>query len=223
MDLPRTAFLSWVAITACGEATPAGAGLQIDAGRSTASLPYARRVVSFNPGAGAGFGQDRFPDIVLGPPEGGGTGRGGHDVLSLGVGGSIILDFGDKVLIDGPGADLLVFENPFFVSADARSVFAELGEVAVSADGITWYPFDCAIDGDGDGAFPGCAGWTPSAIYDPFAINPPQPSHCGGDAFDLSSVGLAEARLVRITDLADDGSAPSAGFDLDAVGLIHFR
>ena len=43
-----------------------------------------------------------------------------------------------------------------------------------------------------------------------------------GDAFDLAEVGLAEARWVRIRDLGTGGEAPSAGFDLDAVGAVHF-
>ena len=225
MDLTRTTLITWAALTACG-AAPAESediGQRPDAGRSTASLPYARSVVSFQPGEGAGFGQDHFPDVVLGPPKGGGEERGGHDVLSLGVGGSIILGLGDKVLVDGPGVDFLIFENPFFTAGNAASVFAELGEVAVSIDAINWHSFACTIAGDDNGAFPGCAGWTPSAVYDPFVINPPRLSSCGGDAFDLQDLGLSEARYIRITDLSDSGDAPSAGFDLDAIGLIHFR
>jgi hypothetical protein len=43
----------------------------------------------------------------------------------------------------------------------------------------------------------------------------------GGDAFDLADVGLASARFVRVRDVSRAGAAPSAGFDLDAVGVVH--
>ncbi|MBW2734871.1 MAG: hypothetical protein JRH20_21005, partial [Deltaproteobacteria bacterium] len=47
----------------------------------------------------------------------------------------------------------------------------------------------------------------------------------GGDPFDLADISLHEARYLRIRDsglpsLAGDGTA---GFDLDAVVLIHYR
>ena len=45
--------------------------------------PFADRVVSFDPGEFAGFGQDDMPDIALGAPEGGGA-IGSLDVVSLG-------------------------------------------------------------------------------------------------------------------------------------------
>ena len=45
----------------------------------------------------------------------------------------------------------------------------------------------------------------------------------GGALFDIAELGLTHARYVKIQDLAQGGAAPSAGFDLDAVGLIHFE
>ncbi len=192
-----------------------------DAGDPSA-LPYATEIVSFTPGSGAGFGQEDLPQVVLGPPTGHGTGQASLQVLSLGVGGEIILGFGEKTLINGPGPDLVVFENPFWVGGDSSNPFAELGEVAVSNDGVTWHPWLCDPDGDGAGHYPDCAGWSPSLEYDAFALVPIDPSLSGGDSFDLEKLGLSEARFVRIRDLATAGSAPSAGFDLDAVGLVHF-
>ena len=85
-----------------------------------------------------------------------GTSRGGLDVLSLGVGGEILLGFGDRAIVDGKGADLIVFENAFWPGNDKRAVFAEPGEVAVSEDGKTWQAFECDSAGDGKGSFPGC-------------------------------------------------------------------
>jgi hypothetical protein len=181
-------------------------------------LPFADELIDYNPGPGAGFGQDRLPEVVLGSPQGLGATAGSLDVLSLGVGGEVILGFGDRAIVDGPGPDLLVFENPFWPFADPTQVFAELAEVAVSDDGQRWHSFPCDPAPNPDGRWPGCAGWTPT-----LPCEGPQPSHeaCGGDAFDLASVGLKRARFVRLRDLSTGGAAPSAGFDLDAVAILH--
>jgi len=184
-------------------------------------LPYATSVVRFEPGADAGFGDDDFPDVVLGPPSGKGLTAGSLDVLSLGEGGSIDLGFGDRVVRDGDGPDFVVFENAFWPGGDSTAVFAELGEVSVSDDGDTWLTFPCDTTGDGAGRFPGCAGWSPTLEYDPNDVVPLDPERSGGDAFDLADLGLATARFVRVTDRSSGGAAPSAGFDLDAVGAVY--
>lgn len=186
-----------------------------------AHLPYATSVVRFEPGTGAGYGDEDLPDVVLGPPSGRGLTAGSLDVLSLGEGGSIDLGFGDRVIEDGEGADFVVFENAFWPGGDRSAVFAELGEVSVSDDGDTWVAFPCDTAGDGAGSFPGCAGWSPTLEYDASALVPLDPALSGGDAFDLAELGLATARFVRITDRSSGGSPPSAGFDLDAVGVVH--
>lgn len=205
------------------DAGPREGGVRQDAGSPEPSaLPYAESVVAFVPGPGAGFGQDRFPDVVLGPPAGSGAGSGSLDVLSLGVGGEIVLAFGERDLVDRAGPDLVVFENPFWVGNDPTRVFAELGEVSVSTDGASWRSFPCDVTGAGMGQFPGCAGWTPTRVYDPAEL-PLDPMNSGGDAFDLAEVGLERARYVRIRDLATTGQGPSAGFDLDAVGGVHLE
>jgi hypothetical protein len=223
-DTPRLgAFLvSALSFVGCGGAEgDTGAGA--DAGSSgdgrvhDASPPYAENVERFEPGENAGFGADDLPDVVLGPPG------GALDVLSLGVGGEIVLGFGDRDLVDGPGADFVVFENPFYVSGDPTRVFAELGEVSVSVDGASWSIFACDVEGAGMGRFPGCAGWTPTATYDADVLVPLDPTVSGGDAFDLAELGVERARFVRIRDLAAEGAGNSAGFDLDAVGAIHLE
>ena len=60
-------------------------------------------------------------------------------------------------------------------------------------------------------------------VFDPFAHMNLDVEVTGGDAFDLATVGLERAKFVKIRDLSDpeDAVAPSAGFDLDAVGVIH--
>jgi hypothetical protein len=199
----------------------AGEGVGGSAGTSPGHLPYAREVVSFELGEGAGFGEDELPDVVLGPPDGRGVLSGSLDVLSLGKAGNIVLGFGELDMVDGDGADFVVFENAFWPGGDATLVFAEPGEVSVSDDGVEWHTFPCDAEGDGAGRFAGCAGWSPALEYDPSADVPLDPDVTGGDAFDLADVGLARARFVRITDVSLAGSAPSAGFDLDAVGIVH--
>ena len=52
-------------------------------------------------------------------------------------------------VVDGPGVDLLVFEN--------LRELRELGVVAVSEDGLTWSEFPCEAT-DKAGGYPGCAG-----------------------------------------------------------------
>ncbi|WP_234022890.1 TonB-dependent receptor [Sorangium cellulosum] len=129
-------------------------------------------------GSGQGFGEDRFPDIVLGPPKGAGCCGGSLDVLSLGNGGSIVLAFEGNAIVDGPGADFLVFENAFARGGDAASVFAELATVEVSEDGAAWSAFPCTAERPPYGS---CAGWRPvHANPDENDIDPLDPSSAGG-------------------------------------------
>jgi hypothetical protein len=223
-------FLGLGLLAACGssadEDTPseaaAGAGGWAD--EQPKPPPYAESVESFQPGEAAGYNEAKLPDIVLGPPRGKGNSAGSLDVLSLGVHGEIVLGFGDQVIVDGPGADLIVFENPFWPGGDASQVFAELGEVSVSEDGEAWHTFTCDTAGDGSAGFPGCAGFTPTLEYDAETLLPLDPERTGGDAFDLAELSVQRARFVKIRDLATlEGAAPSAGFDLDAVGIVNAK
>ncbi len=214
MDQARPALILCLIACAEGDGAPSPSH---DAGINLQELPFATEVIEFNPGPGSGFGQERFPQTVLGPPKNYGTSRGSTDVLSLGHAGSITLGFSPRLITDEPGPDFLVFENPFWINNNAESVFAELGLVEVSEDGIEWHVYDCQQD---DHPATNCAGYTPTHRFD--FTEPLDHATCGGDAFDLADLGLEQARFVRITDLSLYGSAPSAGFDLDAVGLIHF-
>jgi hypothetical protein len=193
----------------------------IGGGGPDENLPYASELVAFEPGEGSGFGEDELPDVVLGPPDGRGELSGSLDVLSLGIGGSIVLGFGERAIVDGEGPDFVVFENAFWPGGDPTLVFAEPGEVSVSDDGTEWHTFPCDAEGDGMGRFDGCAGWTPALDYDPATSVPLDPAVSGGDAFDLVDVGVTRARFVRVTDVSNVGSEPTAGFDLDAVGIVH--
>lgn len=173
--------------------------------------PFADIVVDYSPGEGAGFGQDGFPDVVLGSPEGGGE-QGSLDVLSLGREGTIVLSFDDIGLVDGEGPDLLVFENPF-------PGWYEAGVVSASADGETWLSWPCEADSE---ALTGCAGvglvWATSDN----GVDATDPETAGGDAFDLADLGLERALYVRIQDAGlSSYDGVSGGFDLDAIAIAN--
>lgn len=183
--------------------------------------PYAVSVVSFEAGEQAGHGQDRLPDVVLGPPRGAGEAMGSTDVLSLGVDGVIVLELGVEV-VDRDGPDLVVFENPFRVGGTGP-LFAEPGHVGIGQDAESFVEWPCAPEEDGS---PGCAGVSPVfANADTNDIDPTDPADlaaAGGDAFDLADVGVERARFVRIRDSGVDRGfgEPTGGFDLDAIAVI---
>ena len=85
-------------------------------------------------GASASFG---IAANALGAPNAGAT--LGTDVVSLGDAGSITLTFA-RPIANGAGADLAVFENGF-ASGGNGGVYAELGYVEVSTDGVTFARF----------------------------------------------------------------------------------
>lgn len=180
----------------------------------TVTTGYATTVVSFTPGDHAGYGTEAD---VLGPPHGAGADGGNvADVLSLGAGGEIVLGF-DGSIVDGDGPDFTVFENAFDYGS---RVFAEYGEVSVSADGTSWVVFPCAPPDD----VAACAGKTPVFANPDTGVSAFDPTVSGGDAFDLAQVGVSAARYVRIRDL--ETIAPSqndGGFDLDAVAALHLE
>lgn len=177
------------------------------------TVGFAEEVVATNFGEGESFGQNELPEIVTGAPLGGGCCMGSFDVVSLGNGGSITLGFGQRTMIDGPGADFIVFENAFLIGGDPDQVFAEFGQVEVSEDGSEWLAFPCDVV-----TGVGCAGRTPTLAHpDKAEVDVFEPDEAGGDAFDLADVGLKSAKFVRISDIVDD----HMGFDLDAVALIH--
>lgn len=179
---------------------------------------FALSVASVEYGPGAGFGQARFPEVVLGPPVGKGASLGGTDVLSMGEGGEIVLDLGDCHAVDGPGPDFVVFENAFFVGGNPENPYAEPGIVGVSLDGTSFFDYPCAAE-----AYPfyGCAGRLPVYSNPQNGIDPFDPEVAGGEAYDLGESGLASARFIRIRDAGNGGAPGTAGFDLDAVAAIN--
>ena len=204
--------------------------------------PYIDAVVSWQVGTGGGGHEADLPGIVLGPPRGGGAFTGSLDVFSLGLGGQIVVEFRDNVVVDRPGPDFTIFENAFLQRGlTTLAPFAEPGTVSVSADGVTWKTFPCALDQPP--YYPGCAGVYPvfADADDPASPSPLVPSTApiaslvgldidtfvppagsGGDSFDLASVGLDAIRFIRIDGgQMIFGLQQLAGFDLDAVAGVH--
>ena len=200
----RRAFLPMLLLMGCATGLPA----------DTQPAPFANRVVSFKPGPGATFGQAKMPGVVLGPPDGAGSDAGSLDVVSLGTGGEIVLAFDGMQIVDGPGPDFIVFENPF-------PGWQEPGFVAVSEDGVTWREWPCAWQDKVDD-YPDCAGVRAVLANAENGVDPTDPVRAGGDAFDLADVTMTTARYVRIRDTGHNpADPPGAGFDLDAVSVIH--
>ncbi len=151
------------------------------------------------------------------------------DIVSLGNGGSITLTF-DRPIINGAGNDFAVFENSF------SDTFLELGFVEVSSDGTNFYRFNNYS-------------YTPAAVSAFGAVDPTNIYGLAGKyrqgfgtPFDLSElVGISGLNInnvsyVRIVDVLGNGTETdslgnkiydpykttgSAGFDLDAIGVIN--
>ena len=200
-----------------GFAGPDGAVLRADR--------FVTKIVSFTRGECAGFGEALLPEIVLGPPVGAGNAKGSFDVLSLGIGGEIVISFEPNAIVDGPGVDFIVFENAFFAAGNPTSPVADLGEVSVSDDGTTWTTFPCTPSGQGPHGT--CAGWRPVYSAPGNGVSPMDPNAAGGDPYDLATIGVAKAKLVRIRDRAAE-SCPvtppkpnNLGFDLDAIAVVN--
>ncbi len=197
------------------------------------------------------FGANTLPGIVLGPPGDSSPTQGSTTVASIGPDGSVTLRFDDVLIEDRPGPDFIVFENAFFVgsvpSNDAAdyTVFTEPGFVDVSLDGTAWirFPYDAQALTEATAKnankslqhrLAGLAGitptftgnWTiPDSLQTWDSSGQGGVSGAGGDAFDLATVGLAQARFIRLTDAGSrNGPSGSAeGFDLDAVVVLHGR
>jgi hypothetical protein len=185
---------------------------------------FITKVVSFTPGACAGFGAAEMPEIILGPPIGAGTLKGSFDVVSLGIGGEIVVSFEPNAIIDGPGSDFIVFENAFFAGGSSSQPVADPGEVSVSEDGVTWKAYACTPGGGAP--YGSCAGWHPVHSTPHNGISPIDPGAAGGEAYDLSELGLVTARFVRIRDRSTatcegQPKPTNIGFDLDAIVVVN--
>lgn len=182
--------------------------------------PWPDTVTFYRQGPNATPGYDStnpyFPNNVLGPPDSTATGSSPaftpQELQALGTGGEIILKYNGRVIVNGPGPDFTVFENPFLVGGDSNNVFREVGIVSVSRDGVafTEFPFQ------GAPVWRNLAGSTPT-----YGGNPLDPEVSGGDKFDLAEIGMDSVQYVKIVDAAARVPDNGPSFDLDAVATLH--
>ena len=122
-----------------------------------------------------------------------GENAGSLDVLSLGEGGEIIVSFAGLDIVNGDGADLIIFENPFIG-------WTEIAIVSASMDGESWTEWPCDLETQ-----EGCAGVHPVLSHPDNCIDARDVELAGGDAFDLADIGMEQARFIRIQDAPVSG------------------
>jgi hypothetical protein len=190
---------------------------------------YAVLVVDFEPGPGGSFDADG----ALEEPTGGGLTQGSTDVASLGTAGTLTLQM-DPAVFDGAGADLMVCENPFYVTGTLQS-FVEAAFVEVSSDGVHFARLSSNYTGPNEplpiftGIHParyrGFAGVMPVFAHPP-EVDPLDVTAAGGDLFDLRELvdhplvqadllDLSDIRYVKLIDV-------QAGVALDTAGHTVF-
>ena len=194
-------------------------------GASSADWPY-----FYQPGAILGEVGDFTNVISLGYDPADTGAQGGTITVGLGLASG---STDAKCVVDGPGADFVVFENPFRtgdIGDGSPGTYNEVATVEVSADGAQWYQFPTTIDG--------AKALEDPARYTNFAGVLPVDE--GGDPFDLTQViednpGVLDANFqacfIRIGDggmaFADYGNSQSdlynSGADINAIEAIHFE
>lgn len=125
-----------------------------------------------------GWNHHRMSDIALGLL------KGMFDTVSLGCEGVLAVGFMDPPLTDGPGPDLIIFENPF------APIFLDPARIEVSDDACTWQAFPCNPI-----TLQGCAGVSVVNALPGKRLDLSDPAVAGGDAFDLADLKVARARF----------------------------
>lgn len=207
-------------------------------------VQWAWKDVDYSPGEGSDLDAYKDPKKALGPASGIST-----DVLCLGNGGSVIVEF-EKAVADLPGPDICVFENGIEVFANGkRLLFAELAFVEVSSNGKDFVRFpNVCLDSSKKGPFENV---DPKSYHGLAGI-----SKIGeGLLFDLADlicteevargdVDLDNIRFVKIIDIPGNADSESdfacfdsfgnlitdpykteqtAGFDLDGIGALNAK
>ncbi len=180
---------------------------------------WGNRVVNYQVGTDC-ISQWQDTSKCLGP-----AGDDATHITCLGAGGTITLAF-PGFISNGAGADFVVFENAL------NDNFLELAYVEVSRDGVSFV------------RFPNHSA-TPVAVAGFGGIEPTDVQGLGckyrqpyGEPYDLADVGLDQVAYVRLVDVIGDGAArdsehriiydsypnaQSAGFDLDAIGVLNLQ
>ncbi len=183
------------------------------------------------------LGYTSFGDssMALGMPD--------HSIVSLGDSGVATMHF-PGVIYNGPGPDFAVFENGFIDPSNDSLAFIELAFVEVSSDGINYQrfpvnsltPTTTQVPGSGVYMYAnlinGLAGKYGAGYGTPFDLEDLPPVSW------LNKSAITDIRIVDVigdvTRHATRDSAgriindpyptqfPTGGFDLDAVGVIHY-
>lgn len=133
-------------------------------------------------------------------------------VVSFGHEGVMVLRVSQGgAIVDGNGADFVIYENPFPYKGMLVQEYAQVGVQEAAGSPVVWFPCDPR-----NGVRAGCAGVVP--VDD------------GGDLFDLAEVGLQRVQYIVIRDIGYNAFAfkngykiesGAEGFDLDAMKLLH--
>lgn len=167
-------------------------------------------------------------EALNGPPRGGGARAQNADLtdlVSLPDGASIVVELEGVELVDGPGEDVVVFENPFEVSRgltrwmEPGTVAFALGDVRAAVPSRLDDRYGDGVSGDPGRYASGFFGVVPVRAHAERNDRVPGHPAGGGDRFDLASAGLPAADAVELADVPGDGFSP----DLDAVALVHWR
>ena len=163
------------------------------------SLPWAATVVRADGADDSPFGD---PSLAANGARGGGCCAGSFDVYSIdpSLGRSDLVLLFDEPVVDGPGDDIVVFENPFDISSGGGR-FMDPIVVEVSADGIDYATFahdylapDPLLWSDLPEHWVGFGGITPVWLHE--EDNPVDPfdrAAAGGDGFDLADLAPSAA------------------------------
>ena len=160
--------------------------------------------------------------------RGGGAREGSLDVFSLRAGDHLVLAWTGQRVVDGPGDDLVVFENPFEFGDGLT--FMDPTVVEVSRDRETWVAFAHDYVAEDEAAYShrrehwlGFAGLEPVHLHAEDAPMEPFDPAAGGDRFDLATLEDSEEadriraegfRYLRLSPASDhdnpDTDAPFA-------------
>ena len=148
--------------------------------------------------SGASKALFRDPSLSVNGVRGGGTYAGGTDVFALGFDegqdDALVVGWEGRRVMDGPGDDLVVFENSFATGHD--TCFMDLVVVSVSADGMGWATFpvdyvaqDESVYSDRVEDWHGFAGRMPVRLHEEDnRVDPFDAELAGGDGFDLADL-----------------------------------
>jgi hypothetical protein len=172
-----------------------------------------------------GAGSDGFadPTRATNGVRGGGELAGSLDVYSLDyrTRTSITLAFSGAAVVDGPGDDLVVFENGFRESG-REAWFMDPIVVEVSPDGAAWlaFPHDYVAEDETryeprPSAWRGFAGLSPVLLHaEANPVDAFDRARAGGDAFDLATLG---------TGAGDDDAARALAMRIRMEGAVYVR